>query len=76
MGWRNAAARLGLLAPDSAPGSGDYIPPSSIHITLSILATTSRDQGAMTPPQLRGITAPKYELSYTIEPDPSVKPAN
>ena len=36
----------------------------------------TRDQGAMTPPQLRGITAPKYELSYTIEPDPSVKPAN
>ena len=73
MGWRNAAAWLGscLHTPGEDQGITSLHP--HIHITLSILATTSRDQGAMTPPRLRGITAPKYKLSHTYnEPDKGV----
>ena len=70
--WAGGMRRLGsgswLLTPHQAQGITSLHPPYHI--------VNTRDQGAMTPPRLRGITAPKYELSYTIEPDPSVKPAN
>ena len=65
MGCRNAAAWLGSCLQTPGEDQGITSLHLSIHITLSILATTSRDQGAMTSPRLRGVTAPKYKLSHT-----------